>query len=125
MTRIKISAAILLLMLSVSIFSGVWINWECNKLISSANELAELYVSDNAEETVRAAEELESQWESFRKKASVLMNNSKLAETDRICSRIKYLAADSGGELIMQLTELRHMLELLKSGETPKLTSVF
>ena len=39
MTRVKISVGILLLMLGVSIFSGIWVNKRCGELISGVKQL--------------------------------------------------------------------------------------
>ena len=44
---------------------------------------------------------------------------------DRLCSRIEHLTENEEDEMAAELSELRHMLEMLKSGETPLVTSVF
>ncbi len=124
MTRVKTSLIILVLLLTGAIFSGVWVNTQCGSLISDSDTVQELWNSGHNEEAVEAAEKLESDWESFRHSAAVLVKNNKLAEVDRVCTRISYFARSGSDELIPELIELRNMLEQLKDGETPKLTTV-
>ena len=124
MTRLKISFAILALLVVGAIFSGVWVNCQCGALISDSDRVQELWNGGNAEEAVEAAEKLESDWERFRCAAAVLVKNNRLAEVDRVCTRISYFARSGSDELVPELIELRNMLEQLKDGETPKLTTV-
>lgn len=125
MTRVRISAVILLILLGISVFSSTWVNRRCDIMLS---EIDRVYImaekGDTAGVTVKARE-LNDEWESFREGASVLLRYDKLVEIDRLCSRIVYLAENEEDEMAAELAELRDMLEMLKSGETPLLTSVF
>ena len=125
MTRVRISAVILLILLGISVFSSTWVNRRCDIMLS---EIDRVYImaekGDTAGVTVKARE-LNDEWESFREGASVLLRYDKLVEIDRLCSRIVYLAENEEDELAAELAELRDMLEMLKSSETPLLTSVF
>ena len=58
MTRVKISAAILGLLLLASIVSGVWVNVRCGRLISAADRVAELYEGGASGEAVAEAKAL-------------------------------------------------------------------
>ena len=122
MTRVKISAAILLLLIGASIFTSVWVNRRCDRLLAEIKLFAQ---PAGEEEMISLAERLNDEWESFRDRASVLLKYDKLVEIDRLCSRIVYLAENDKGEMAAELAELRDMLEMLKSGETPLLTSIF
>ena len=124
MTRVKISAAILGLLLLASVVSGVWVNVRCGRLISAADRVAELSESGAAAEAVAEAKALEQDWESFRIIASVLIRSDRLSEVDRICTRISYYAENGSEELVPELVELHHILEQLRDGETPKATTV-
>ena len=55
----------------------------------------------------------------------MLLKYDKLVEADRISARIVRLADNDSEELKAGLAELRELLEMLKSGETPSLTSIF
>ncbi len=125
MTRVKISAAIILLLVGISVFSSVWINKKCDIMLSELTEMSRL--SDKGDEAAvkELAEVLNVQWEDFRSKASVLLKYEKLVEVDRLCSRIGELVGKDDAELEAELSELNDMLEMLKSGETPLLNSVF
>lgn len=125
MTRVKISAGILLLLVGISIFSSTWVNRRCDIMLSEIDMIHELAEKGDTESTAESARELNAHWESFREKASVLLKYDRLIEIDRLCSRIVYLAEDEKAEMTAELSELRDMLEMLKSGETPLLTSVF
>ena len=124
MTRIKISAAILGLLLLASVVSGVWVNVRCGRLISAADRVAELSESGADAEAVAAAKRLEQDWENFRKTASVLIRSDRLSEVDRICTRISYYAENGRDELVPELIELHHILEQLRDGETPEWRTV-
>lgn len=125
MTRIKISIAILCILIAVSIFSGIWINKKCRLLIELSSQAEEFFSSDEKEKAVEVTKQLETEWEDFRSGACVLVRNSKLSEIDRICARVKHLAENDSEELLSELTELEHILDLLRCGEIPKLTSIF
>ena len=123
MTRVKISAAVVLLLIVMSIFSSSWVNSRCDSMIAQLEEMSEM--TDKGVDVKAFAQRIDSQWEDFRSKASVLIKYDKLVEIDRLCSRIGELAGKDDAELVAEFSELRDMLEMLKSGETPLLTSVF
>lgn len=124
MTRVKISAAILGLLLLASVVSGVWVNVRCGRLISAADRVAELSERGADGEAVAEAKALEQDWENFRKTASVLIRSDRLSEVDRICTRISYYAENGRDELVPELIELHHILEQLRDGETPEWRTV-
>ncbi len=125
MTRIKISAGILLFMLCMSIFTGVWLNSRCTDMIERSDRIGELYSQGRSEEALAEAEKLEKEWADFRKAGSLMVKNNKLAEIDRVCTRISYYAGNDSQELMPEIIELRNMLDKLREGEIPKLTTVF
>lgn len=123
MTRIKISAGILLSFVILSIFTSVWVNRRCDELLTLADRVEAAYL--NSEKTAgELSAELETQWKDFRKGASVLLNNEKLTDPERLVSRVTYLAGQDSPELQTVLEELRHLIKQLKHGETPVLTSI-
>lgn len=125
MTRIKISAFIICLLIFTSVFSGIWINKKCKSLIELSHRTGELFSSDEKAQAVEVTEQLETEWENFRSLAAVLIHNNKLAEIDRICARIKHLTENNSEELLSELSELENMLDLLRNGEIPKINSIF
>lgn len=124
MTRIKISAGILCTLIIVSILSGFWISSRCERMLNIIGEINLNIDEGDTEKAAAAAEHLSEYWNSFRKTASVLVKNDKLSEIDRINARILYLLENDSDELESEITELQSMIILLKTGETPVLTSV-
>ena len=124
MTRTKISAVIILLLIGLSVFSSLWVNRRCGNMLEKLGVISELAERGETDEAAVRAGALSADWEDFRAKASVLLKNDRLTDVDRIFSRIVHLAENNSEELQSELAELRDMLDMMKSGETPELTSV-
>lgn len=124
MTRIKISAGILCTLIIMSIISGLWISRKCEHMLNIIGEICFHVNEDDTDKAAAAAKKLSEYWNKFRKTASVLVKNDKLSEIDRINSRILHLLENDSDELESELTELRSMIILMKTGETPAFTSV-
>lgn len=124
MTRIKISAGILCTLIIVTIFSGFWISSRCNEMLGTIGEVSRFVDEKDTAGAKAAAIRLSSEWDDFRKKAGIIVKSDKLSEIDRINSRIIYLLENNSDELESELNELESMIILLKTGETPRLTSV-
>lgn len=124
MTRTKISAVIILLLIGLSVYSSLWVNRRCGDMLEKLDIISELAEKGETDEAAVRAGELSTEWEDFRTKASVLLKYDRLTDVDRIFSRIVHLAENNSEELQSELAELRDMLEIMKNGETPKLTSV-
>jgi len=125
MTRVKISFVILAVMVGTSVFFGILINSKCHDFIGRTENIWELYDSGDHESACEKAREFEEKWEDFRQYSSVMIDNEKLTEIDRISARVTYLAEGDSEELHSELMELRHMIEALKKGEIPALESIF
>ena len=125
MTRVRISAGILVLLIGISVFSGIWVNRRCDDMLGEIDKIYELEEKGDIIGAADMSKELDANWESFRETASVMLRYDKLVEIDRLCSRIEHLTENEEDEMAAELSELRHMLEMLKSGETPLWNSVF
>ena len=124
MTRVRISAGILVLLIGISVFSGIWVNRRCDDMLGEIDKIYELEEKGDIIGAADMSKELDANWESFRETASVMLRYDKLVEIDRLCSRIEHLTENEEDEMAAELAELRDMLEMLKSGETPRLSSV-
>lgn len=124
MTRFKISLGIVLLLVGASIFSGIWINGRCKSLMELSVRAEELFSQGDSDGAVEVTRTLEKDWEKFRTKAAMLVQNNKLAELDQLCARVRHLAENDSDELLSELSELYHLLDLLRNGEIPKMTSL-
>ncbi|MDE5619069.1 MAG: DUF4363 family protein [Ruminococcus sp.] len=124
MMRIKISTGILCLLVGVSIFFSIWINNRCSYMLDEISEIYELLDSGDTDKAVSSAKKLDDNWNSFRKKATIMIKNDELTDIDCISSGIPYLIENDSDEAHSRLIELRHMLEMLKGGEIPTLTRI-
>lgn len=124
MTRVRISAAILFLLVITSILSGVWADRNCRKLIGEAQAVcAELENGDRRKAGEMTAE-LCRDWKSFRSKAALLVKNDKLMDTDRIAAHFEPAAGSCGEDLLPHLTEFMYMVYILRRNELPYFSSV-
>lgn len=124
MTRIKISSGILCVLVGLSIFFSVWINNRCSHMLSEITAICQLLDDGETEKAVRRAENLDSEWNCFRKKATVMLKNNELTEVDCISAGIPYLIENDNDESYARLMEFQHMLTMIKDGEVPTLTRV-
>lgn len=124
MTRIKISVGILCVLVGLSIFFGIWINSRCSYMLDEISEIYELLDSGEINQALSSAKKLDGDWDSFRKKATVMLKNNELTEVDCISSGIPYLIENNSDETYSRLMEFQHMLEMLKGGEIPTLTRI-
>ena len=115
----------MLLLIGVSIFSSLWVNRRCDAMLSQIDVICVLEENGDISGAAEKAREINYEWERFREWASVMLKYDKLVEIDRLCSRIVHLAENEEDEMTAELAELRDMLEMLKSGETPLWNSVF
>ncbi len=119
MTRVKISAAILLVLIIISIVSGIWVNKCCNEMIVKTSQIAQQSMNGDTAAAQNAAVMLENDWNNFNNIASVLLRNEKLTEAERIVSRIRLMTEFDKKEIIPQTSELIRLLDTLRKGEIP------
>lgn len=117
MTRIKISIGILFLLIIVSIFSGYWINKSCRNLIELSSQAEEFFSQGDIKQTLEITEQLERKWKDFSSKAALFIRSNKLSDIDRLCARISSMAENESEELSVELTEFRHLVNLLRNAE--------
>lgn len=125
MTRVSISIGILVLLIGIGIWSGVWVDRRCDKMLSRIDIIAEERKAGNYAKAKEEAAGMADDWKDFRLKALVVLKNSKLSEIDRVCSRIESLSGTDSLDAETESAELRHMLYSLKNAETPYFSSVF
>lgn len=125
MTRLKISIFVILVLVGMSVFQSMWISKSCISLMNQTSQAEDLFRNGNTAKSEEITAELQKKWESFRVSASVFVRNNKLTELDRLVARVHHLAENESEELPSELTELYHLLELLKNSEIPRVTSIF
>lgn len=124
MTRIKISAGILCILVGISIFFAVWINKRCSYMLDEITVICQLLDDGKNSQAMQRAEDLDNEWNSFRKTATVMLKNNELTEVDCISSGIPYLIENDNDESYARLMEFEHMLTMIKDGEIPSVTRI-
>lgn len=124
MTRIKISAGILCVLVGISIFFAVWINNRCSHMLDEITAICQLLDDGKNSQAMQRAEALDNEWNSFRKTATVMLKNNELTEVDCISSGIPYLIENDNDESYARLMEFQHMLTMIKDGEVPSVTRI-
>lgn len=125
MTRMKISAGILVVLVILSILTGFWITKKCNYMIDEIEQIM-LYADDNNKKSAElAAENLSESWEKFCKQSHIIVKSDKLSDIDRINSRIIHLIKNDSDELESELNEMKSMIKFLKESESDIFASVF
>lgn len=125
LTRVRISTFILILLIVLSLVSGVWVNISCNAMLKNVEEVQTFVQSEDIRAAEEAAVLFRKKWEHFRKTANLVVKSDKLSEIDRICSRIEPLLIEESDEIKAELEELFKMITVLRDGEAPVLTSIF
>lgn len=125
MTRLKISIFVILVLVGMSVFQSMWISKSCISLMNQTSQAEDLFRNGNTAKSEEITAELQKKWKKFRVPASVFVRNNKLTELDRLIARVHHLAENESDELPSELTELYHLLELLKNSEIPRVTSIF
>lgn len=121
MTRTKLSAAILISLIIISVCSGTWVSSRCSSIITHTEQVISLMSSGETAAAARECKALALEWEDFRHTASVLMLNSRLTDIDRLCSRLEAENVPDESEL----SEMHHLLTILKNSEIPTFHSIF
>lgn len=124
MTRAMISVAIMLALVGTGIFSSVWTDKRCDELEAQVRAVSECWYAGNTTKAAAKAAELEHDWKSFRKRASMIIKNGRLAEIDRLTARITRLTADHTDGTGAELSELSELLAALGNSEIPRLRRI-
>lgn len=125
MTRIKICFAILSALIGIGILSGIMVAGQCRKLSEDISSISESLSLGKTADAAEFAEKMENDWESFRSKATILINNSRLTEIDMVIHRIPPMINSSCDEASAELAQLAAMTEHLRKSEMPLLSSIF
>ncbi len=104
---------IILLLVGVSLFTGIWTDRKCRILTAEAQAVREAFESGRTEDARRYAHKLSNDWECVRKKAALFVKYDKLLELDRIAAHFEPMAESGDDEILPQIAEFIHMTELL------------
>jgi len=124
MTRIRLSAAILCLLIVLALWSGMWICGRCRSLTDGLDRTGECLSAGMTAEAEREAYRLGEEWKDMRRMTSVLVRGCRLCDLDRGYAGLGARMTGDRREALAAVDELRRMTVLLAEGEIPKLRSV-
>lgn len=125
MSRLRISIALMFIILGFCIFSVCKINKYGRELIETINQITYLLENDETEKAVAEAEEMNIYWDKLRDKSSMLVQNEKLLSIESSITRIvPYIEADSD-ELMAELETVKKNIIWLCSSEIPYFYNIF
>ena len=123
MMRVKLSAGILLILVTVGVFSELYTARGCRRIESdiSAIETSLTGGGDAAD----SARQLGYDWDGFLRVSVMLLRSDRIMEIDRTVARIVRQSENGDTEeLPAELSELRSMVELVRESELPHITSI-
>lgn len=125
MTRIKSAAAILVIILALSVFSLCFIKSETAKMIKMTEQLRILTENGETQRAVEKTDEILLCWEDTFRKLSPLVRNDRLSAVRSSLARIKPLIISDSYEVYAEIESIQSLLFMISENETPYLHNIF
>lgn len=125
MTRIKSAAAILAIILALSVFSLCFIKSETSKMIKMTEQLQTLTENGETQMAVEKTDEILLCWEVTFRKLSPLVRNDRLSAVRSSLVRIKPLIISDSDEVYAEIESIQSLLFMISENETPYLHNIF
>ncbi len=125
MTRIKSAAAILAIILALSVFSLCFIKSETAKMIKMTEQLRILTENGETQRAVEKTDEILLCWEDTFRKLSPLVRNDRLSAVRSSLARIKPLIISDSDEVYAEIESIQSLLFMISENETPYLHNIF
>jgi len=125
MTRIKSAAAILAIILALSVFSLCFIKSETAKMIKMTEQLQTLTENGEIQMAVEKTDEILLCWEDTFRKLSPLVRNDRLSAVRSSLVRIKPLIISDSDEVYAEIESIQSLLFMISENETPYLHNIF
>lgn len=125
MTRIKSAAAILAIILALSVFSLCFIKSETAKMIKMTEQLRILTENGETQRAVEKTDEILLCWEDTFRKLSPLVRNDRLSAVRSSLARIKPLIISDSYEVYAEIESIQSLLFMISENETPYLHNIF
>lgn len=125
MSRLRISVALMTVILAFCIFSVCKVNKYGKELIEIIDSITYSLENNETEKALAEAEDMNVYWDKLRNKSSMLVQNEKLLSIESSITRIvPYIEADSD-ELMAELETVRKNVIWLCSSEIPYFRNIF
>lgn len=125
MTRIKSAAAILVIILALSVFSLCFIKSETAKMIKMTEQLRILTENGETQRAVEKTDEILLCWEDTFRKLSPLVRNDRLSAVRSSLARVKPLIISDSYEVYAEIESIQSLLFMISENETPYLHNIF
>lgn len=125
MTRIKSAAAILVIILALSVFSLFFIKSQTAELINMTEQLQALTENGKTELAVQKTDEILICWENTFRKLNPLVRNDRLSAVRSSLVRIKPLILSDSDEVYAEIESIQSMLFMISENEMPYLHNIF
>ncbi len=121
MTRVKISTAVLVLLIAGCIWSSVHVRTLCDNLLDCVEALS---ASDTAEEAIRLSDQLLETWQDAEQTLSALVPAERILEIRMTLAKLKPLLNAGNDELPAELSILSEELTWLRKQAAPLWSTV-
>lgn len=119
MKRVKIAAALLIIILIYSIFSLFVLKHLNGRLISRVEAVEQAYNAGNQEEALRLSHELDDYWQDYEKKITMIIHDDALADVNIAISKITPFVENQVPELDGEIRSIYYQLEQIYEEEFP------
>lgn len=125
MSRIRLSGCILLAIVSICIFSAVYVRRSCLALLDTLARVEVYTQQEDYGAAAQAAVTLNEEWSRRMPRLNMLVSSDKLTQIGGELSRLTPLIASENDELGAEIATSRTLLEQLYYGEIPVLNRLF
>ena len=125
MSRIRLSGCILIAIVSLCIFSAVYVRRSCLGLLDTLSRVEVHAGKEEYAAAAKAAAELNDDGSRLMPRLNMLVSSDKLTQIGGELSRLTPLIDTENDELGAELAESRTLLEQLYYGEIPLLSRLF
>lgn len=124
MTRVKVSAAVFMLLVILSIITGTFVSRKCDRLSEDIDAAMEAASDGDEAALCSLAARINDDWESFRKYAALFIRGDRLAEADKLLCRVNGVIKEKSSGLYTELSEFSRVISLMKNREIPTLVNL-
>lgn len=124
MNRVRLGAAILLMLLVLSIGTAWFVHTETDKLLAGLDEIEEIAETQSLEAAAEPFAEFEVQWEKSQRMLNLMVWRDKVLQIDITISHLDPMRAEDCDELKSEFAEARMWIERLGVGEMPLLRNI-
>ena len=124
MGRIRLSIAILIMVLGISICSVIFLSNKTAGIIELARKTQDYADKGEAQKALEHMGYLENEWESYQNMASIFVRNEKISGVQTSMVRLRSLILNKSEELDAEFAGVISGLEWIVESEIPRITNI-